>query len=415
VSGQTSGLAPCGVRHVAMTAPFTPIAAEAGERAVYAVFWREGRPAGGLVLLSGELPVPAAAVPTLAAAAIGRSVAMMTPEPAAKAEGEAGDHAAGLPVPPTVSVVVCTRDRAQDLGRCLASLSRCTPAPAEIVVVDNAPSDDATKAVVRLHPNVRYLREPRAGLSHARNTGVRAASGTIVAFTDDDVEVSADWIARLAAPFADPEVACVTGIVLPADLSGEAACLFEFTVGAFGKEFAPKRYDRTFLDREWWRAPDVWRVGAGASMAIRREAFAEVGLFDPRLGAGASGCSEDSEFWFRLLQAGRVCIYDPAAVVFHHHRSDLAGLSRQLRAYTRGHVVALFVQFAQDRRPCHLVRVFAIMPWHFLTTFIRALRQQDRARLAVVVPQFRGWLESPIHAVRWLRRDGPPRLAGDTP
>ena len=413
MSGQPSGLAPCGLRHVPMTAPFAPITAAAGERAVYVVFWREGRPAGGLVLLAGELPVPAAAVPALAAAAVGRSVAIMTPEPEKETEGASEDDAGGSGSLPTVSVVVCTRDRAEDLNRCLVSLSRCTPAPAEIIVVDNAPTNGTTEAVVRLHPGVRYVREPRAGLSHARNTGVRTAAGSIIAFTDDDVEVSTDWIVRIAAPFADPEGACVTGIVLPADLSGEAACLFEFTVGAFGKEFAPKRYERTFLDREWWRAPDVWRVGAGASMAIRRQAFAEVGLFDPRLGAGASGCSEDSEFWFRLLQAGRVCIYDPAAVVFHHHRSDLTGLSRQLRAYTRGHVVALFVQFAQDRRPCHLVRVFGIMPWHFLKTTIRALRQRDRARLAVVVPQFRGWFESPIHALRWLRRDGPPRLSGD--
>ncbi|MGZ9083900.1 MAG: glycosyltransferase family 2 protein, partial [Rhodoplanes sp.] len=287
-------------------------------------------------------------------------------------------------VPPAVSVVVCTRDRAQDLHRCLASLSRCAPAPAEIIVVDNASADDAAEAIARLYPGVRYVREPRAGLSHARNTGVRAASGGIVAFTDDDVEVSADWIARLAAPFADSEVACVTGIVLPADLSGEAACLFEFALGFFNKGFSRKRYDRSFLNRKWWCAPDVWRIGGGGNMAIRRKAFVEVGLFDPRLGAGASGCSEDSEFWFRLLQAGRGCVYDPAAVVFHYHRPNHAELWRQLRAYTRGHVIALFIQFAQDHRPSHLVRVFALMPWYYLQTAIHSLRQGDCDSLALI-------------------------------
>lgn len=423
MTGQTSGLAPCGVRHVPMIAPFTPIVAEAGERAVYAVFWRKGRPAGGQLLLRGELPVPAAAVPTLAAAASGRSVAMMTPGLEEESEGEseretkekATETSSIQRVLPSVSVVICTRDRAPDLHRCLVSLSRCVPAPGEIIVVDNAPDDDASEAVVRLHPAVRYIREPRPGLSHARNAGVRASSGAIVAFTDDDVEVSAEWIARIAAPFSDSEIACVTGIVLPADLSGDGACLFEFTIGAFGKEFRRRRYDRAFLQREWWHAPDVWRIGAGANMALRREIFAKIGLFDPRLGAGASGCSEDSEFWFRLLHRGHVCLYDPAAVVYHYHRPDRIGLSRQLRAYSRGHVVALFVQYAQDRRPCHLVRAFVILPWYYLKSAIRALRQHDRDRLALIVPQLRGWLESPIHALRWLRRDGPPRLAGDTP
>lgn len=416
MSVRNAVLAPCGIRHVAMTPPFTAIVAEPGERAVYAVFWRKGRPAGGQVLLRGELPVPAEAVSTLAAVAAGRSVATTMSEWAERSEAGASenDTADETPTPPSslaaVSVVVCTRDRVQDLSRCLASLKRCAPAPAEIIVVDNAPVDDETEAAVRLHPGVRYVREPRPGLSHARNAGIRAAAGAVIAFTDDDVEVSTSWIARIAAPFADPEIACVTGIVLPADLSGDAACLFEFTIGAFGKEFRKRRYDQTFLEKKWWRALDVWRIGAGANMAIRREVFAKVGLFDPRLGAGASGCSEDSEFWFRLLHNGHVCLYDPAAVVYHYHRPDRTGLARQLRAYSRGHVVALFVQYAQDRRLNHLVRVFAIMPWYYVMSTARALRQRDRDNLAVLLPQFLGWLGSPFSALRWLRRGGPPRL-----
>ena len=402
---RAADLAPCGVRHVPLAGPFAPIEAAPGERAVYAVFWRHGRPAGVRILLSGELPVPAAAVPPLAADAVGPILAV---------EEEAA-FAAPQPLSKTVSVVICTRNRPEDLTRCLASLERCVPSPSEVIVVDNAPGNDATEQAVRAFPGIRYVREDRPGLSHARNAGVWAATGEIVAFTDDDVELPEEWIARLTAPFADPEVASVTGLVLPAELATDAACLFEFAIGGLGKSLLRRRFDPSYLRTDWWRPPDVWKIGAGANMAMRRAAFAEVGLFDPRLGAGASGCSEDSEFWFRLLRTGHACLYDPAAVVFHHHRGDRAALSRQLRAYIRGHVVALFVQFLQDRRPAHLIRAFAIMPWYYFKQTIAALRRRDRELLAIVLSQFRGWLEGPFQALIWLRRDGPPRLAPSHP
>jgi GT2 family glycosyltransferase len=397
MSVTTAALAPCGVWHVSVRTPFAPIEAAPDQPAVYVVFWREGRPAGAKVLLAGELPVPAPAVPALAADAVVGTLL----EAALPAAGEA----------PPVSVVVATRDRPADLRRCLASIVRCDPAPAEVIVVDNAAAGGGeTAAVVAGFPALRYLHEPRPGLSHARNTGVRAARSPIVAFTDDDVEVAPDWLGRLTMAFADPAVACVTGSVLPARLDSAAACLFEFEAGGLGKKFTRRRIDPGFLRAGWRRAPAVWNIGAGANMAIRRAAFAEVGLFDPRLGAGASGCSEDSELWFRLLRAGHVCFYDPAAVVFHHHRDDRAALTRQLRAYTRGHVVALFVQFAQDRRPGHLIRAFAVLPWYYLKLAVHALRTRDPGLLAVVRPQFLGCLEGPFHALAWLRREGPPRL-----
>lgn len=326
MNNQSRELAPCGVRHVAITAPFEPITAEAGERSLYVVFWRHGRPIGSRLLLAAELPVPAVAVPALAADAAGRAEAM-------NERVEAPSEKLGPPR--RVSVVVCTRDRPEDLRRCLTALVRCTPAPAEILVVDNAPTNDVGAQVAQAFPAVRYIREPRPGLSHARNTGTQAAVGEIVAFTDDDVEVAPDWIARGAAPFDDPAVACVTGVVLPASLSEDAACRFEFEIGGFGKELASRRFDAAALDRGWWRAPEVWKIGAGANMMVRRQVFAEIGLFDPRLGAGASGCSEDSELWFRLLRAGRVCRYDPAAVVFHHHRPDWPALAPAPRLRSR--------------------------------------------------------------------------------
>jgi len=391
------GLAPCGVRHVNLDGGDRTIAAGPGERAVYAVFWRGGRPVADRLFVAAELPVPGPAVAALAAdamAAIGSDPA--TPPP----EG---------PVP-AVSVVVCTRDRPESLARCLASLACCDPAPAEILVVDNNPDSEATRRTVAGLAGIRWIAEPRPGLSHARNRGVEAAASGVVAFTDDDVEVTPDWIARLAAPFADPLVACVTGAVLPADLTGEGACLFEFSSGGLNNGFARRRHDAGFLRREWWKSPPVWTIGAGANMAIRRSAFATVGLFDPRLGAGASGCSEDSELWFRLLRAGLACVYDPAAVVHHHHRQDRAGLFRQMRAYLRGHVVALFVQFGQDRQVSHLLRPFVMLPNHYLRLMLGAVGRGDWSGARMIWVQMLGCAEGPLDALRRLRQPGPPRL-----
>ena len=84
-------------------------------------------------------------------------------------------------------------------------------------------------------------------------------------------------------------------------------------------------------------------------MAFRREAFERVGLFDERLGAGAAGCSEDSELWYRLLAEGHQCRYAPTAVVFHYHRTHWEELRHQTYSYMRGHVAALFFQFDRYR------------------------------------------------------------------
>jgi GT2 family glycosyltransferase len=395
-AAEIARVAPCAIRHIDLEQPLPDLQVGPGEGGLYAVFWRQGRPVGMLLFARAELPVTASALASVAATTVGTQ---SDPDPVPETEGR-GD----------VSVVICTRDRPQDLARCLKSLLDCSPGPLEILVVDNAPQDDLTRNLVSGFAGVTYLREPLRGLSHARSCGARAARGGIVAFTDDDVEVSSNWIARVSAPFDDPEVACVTGLVLPATLSSEASCLFEFQIGGFGKNVRPVRFTPDFVTPAWWRSPEVWKIGAGANMAIRRSAFAKVGLFDPRLGAGASGCSEDSEFWFRLLRAGSVCQYDPAAVVFHYHRADRNALARQLRPYACGHVVALYASFLQDRRIGHLIRVFMVIPLYYCGLLADALVRRDRTALSLLFPQLRGFMDGHLQAVRWLRKDGPPPL-----
>lgn len=259
-----------------------------------------------------------------------------------------------------VSVVICTHERPDVLQKCLATLGRLEDRPLEVIVVDNAPRSDATRAVVESFPGVLHVLEPRMGLSYARNAGIQASRGDIIAFTDDDVEVTAGWIRELSRPFADPDVMCATGLVIPAELETRDQALFERWLG-FHRGYNRLRFGKAWLHR-FRTSPPVWSIGAGANMAIRRAAFEVTGYFDTRLGAGASGCSEDSEFWYRVLAAGYWCEYTPAAYVLHHHRADRAGLMRQMRLYARGHATALIAQFGRHKDVGNLIRLFLVLP-----------------------------------------------------
>lgn len=212
---------------------------------------------------------------------------------------------------PAVAVVLCTWNRAALLeGALRALVTQFDAPPHEIVVVDNA-STDATRAVVErfssAHPHVRYVFEPSAGLSHARNAGVRATSAPAVAFTDDDVRVAPTWLRAIASALERyPGTACLGGPVLP-----------EWT-----------------RDAPLWLTPDQWSaLGVqnhglepfkvdparpvcliGANLVIRRDAIAATGPFNPavqRVGDGI-GSTEDHEYHVRIWATGRHGMYEPS-------------------------------------------------------------------------------------------------------
>lgn len=270
-----------------------------------------------------------------------------------------------------ISVIVCTRDRPEILTRCLQSLLLLSPSPYEIIVVDNSPSTPETAQVVEQFPTVNYILENQSGLSYARNTGISHATGTIVAFTDDDVMVKSNWIERLCFSFKRPEVMAVTGLILPIELETEAQVLFEQEHG-WGN-YKPTLFDSSFFAQTYQYGAPVWKIGAGANMAFRKIVFEQLGNFDQRLGAGASGCSEDSEIWYRILAAGGACLYDPTVVVEHRHRRNLPELKSQLYQYMKGHVVALLIQFFRYHHWGNLYRLFFGLPRHYLGTLCMGL------------------------------------------
>lgn len=300
-----------------------------------------------------------------------------------------------------VSLVICTRDRPKELARCLASLPRQTRVPDEIVVVDNASLTAETREVCR-KADVCYVREPRPGLDIARNTGALKSTGDIVAYTDDDVVLHPRWLERLVAAFERPDIWAVTGLVLPAELATPAQWHFERYWG-FGRGFERTDFDREFLERHGRYGCPTWLIGAGASMAFRKSAFAKTGLFDERLDVGAAGCSGDSEIWHRVLHCGGICRYEPSAVAFHYHRRDWGGLQKQIRAYMRGHSAALLVQYERSGRKGNLRRLLVSFPAFYARRLIKQLALRRDPSSLLIRQEIAGLLSGVLFYLRTPR------------
>jgi GT2 family glycosyltransferase len=177
---------------------------------------------------------------------------------------------------------------------------------------------------------------------------------------------------RIEGAFDAKEIWAVTGLILPAELETEAQCIFE-KVWTFGRGFQRRDFGPLFFSDTRKQVCPAWEIGAGANMAFRREVFDKIGGFDERLDAGAAGCSGDSEFWYRILHAGGVRRYEPSAVLYHFHRRTPEGLRAQIRAYMRGHVAALLVQYERTGERGNLRRIYRSLPKWYLRQGLRRL------------------------------------------
>ncbi|MFJ8112570.1 glycosyltransferase [Streptomyces sp. NPDC096132] len=248
--------------------------------------------------------------------------------------------AAAVPGVVPATVVIATRERSEQLAHALDSLLAQDHPDFEIVVVDNAPVTDATRELVerKYAERVRYVTEPVPGLAVAHNTGVAAAHGEVIAFTDDDVVADPRWLTELTTPFAaDPGLGCATGLILPARLRTPAQVLLE-SHGGFAKGFAPRTYDPADPPAGEPLFPfTAGRFGSGANMAFRTDALRAVGGFDPATGAGTLARGGDDLYGFvRVLAAGHRLHYTPYALVWHHHRETWRDLETQAYGYGAG-------------------------------------------------------------------------------
>lgn len=271
-----------------------------------------------------------------------------------------------LPSSCDVSVVICTRNRAQQLQQCLERLQQQVCKPAEIIVVDNASATDDTRKVTEAFAGVRYVREDIPGLDYARNRGALEAKTDLIAYTDDDTIPNPYWVFRVYETFRDPSIAAMTGLVIAASLKTEAEIIFE-KYWPFNRGYLTKLYDYHFFSANLKTGPPVWEIGAGANMAFRKDIFEEVGYFDERLDVGAAGCSGDSEQWYRILANGFNIVYNPLAVVEHAHRHSIKDLKKQLYGYMRGFTVAILIQYQTFGHVGNLRHLIKVFPFYYLT------------------------------------------------
>ncbi len=358
-AGAGNGFRPIKILDIELTRPLPDIEAvdeESGRRfgGAFCLVRQEGRPIGVL-----EVPFDGGGISARELEARLSSVVdpRMPDPPATQA----------LPTPPPpISVVVATRDRAASLRACLDSLLRQDYPSFDIVVVDSAPASAETAELISMHyastGRVRYVHEHRPGLGLAHNCGLSYVFSPIVAFTDDDVVVDTRWLSTLAAGFADDRVACVTGLILPAELETRAQVWTE-RHGGFGKGFARKAFT---LDEGRAESPlfpyAAGQLGSGANMAFRTDALRRAGGFDPALGAGtlARG-GDDLASFVAIVQAGHTLVYEPEAIVWHHHRRSEDGMRRQAYGYGVG-LGAYLTKIAVDRPAAVLDYVRGMRP-----------------------------------------------------
>jgi glycosyltransferase involved in cell wall biosynthesis len=228
----------------------------------------------------------------------------------------------------TLSVIVCTYNRCEKLGRALAALDELeipSGFDAEIVVVDNN-SRDATRQVVesfasRSRLPTRYVFEAAQGLSYARNCGIREARGSLLANTDDDCIVDRQWLVEISCEFeANPEVGVVGGRVDLFDPKAQPICI------------------RPWPDRA--RCNDVDEILhriMGANLTFRREVVRKIGGFDPALGGTKGATADDVDFIYRARRVGFGVAYLPTARVRHDHgRYSDTDVARMGRSYLKG-------------------------------------------------------------------------------
>jgi len=243
---------------------------------------------------------------------------------------------------PPITVVICTRNRPNDLRRCLRSVQEQRYPHLRVLVVDNAPTDDATEKVVHefvgRRVEVERIVEPRPGLSRARNAAVAACPGEILAWLDDDEVADPYWLAEVARALAEhPDADVVSGMIVPAELETEPQLWFEeFGGHSKGRGFTPDVFSPETAYRQSPLYP-LPAFGTGANMVFRPGVIESFGGFDPALGAGTAAMgSEDTLAFMKVLYGGGKVAYQPTALVRHYHRRDLEGLRRQLIGYGVG-------------------------------------------------------------------------------
>ena len=247
---------------------------------------------------------------------------------------------------PKVSVIVPIYNGEADLPdliNCLKAQTYPTDR-VEYLLVDNASSDRTAailEATAQNSPGFRHLTENQIQSSYAaRNTGIRAATGEILAFTDADCRPQPHWLSDLIPPFQDPTIGIVAGEI----------------VGVPGRTLLEKYAEKQdILSQKYTLAHPFCPYGQTANLAIRREAFKQVGLFRPSLTTGG-----DVDICWRIQRESAWKIFFAStAIVQHRHRSTLEELKKQLQRYGRSN------RYLHELHGVDLMREFTVQEYFY--------------------------------------------------
>ena len=235
---------------------------------------------------------------------------------------------------PILSVLICTRNRADKLKRAVDSVLANSFTDFELIVVDQSTDGMTAAALATIDDSrLRYIHTDTVGVAKSRNRAAREGRAEILVYTDDDCVCDREWLASIHAEFqANPTVLAVYGRVIPYG-SNEGMicpCINEST-------------ERLVLEGP---AIPALALGGGNNMAFRKDVFRKVGLFMESLGPGTRlNHAEDTEFSFRVLFNRCKVVYSPVPLVQHDKWLDRAGFAELMKGAMRG-VALVFLAYS---------------------------------------------------------------------
>lgn len=283
-----------------------------------------------------------------------------------------------------ISVVVCTYNRCDSLKDTLDSLLNQKDKKLfdyEVIVVDNN-SKDKTKEVVqdympKFNGRLKYILEPRSGKSYALNSGISAAKGEIIAFTDDDCLPQKEWLSRIRQMFKNNDK---LDVVL-----GEAIW---------------DNGERMYREQAFLR-------GNGLNMIFKRKSLDELGGFDVSLGPGSCGCSsEDRDLVYRAQRMGKNITLSNKIIVVHKSRKNHQEKLRFMYRDCKGRIIAWLKYVLREGNIFALKNIYWNIRWAFfgLVTAINNRNKKDiQLKLVQLLGMFIGILRGMWLWLIWLR------------
>jgi len=218
----------------------------------------------------------------------------------------------------TVTVLICTYNRHLLLRQCLTSLIKDSQEKPDEVVIVNGGDQQADRVAEEFIGNhsvqIKLIKIVNKNLANSRNVGLEHCTKDIIAFTDDDVRLTGDWIKKIKELHQNHPQAGVIG--------GKVDSVTKRFLDKVADEIVfPSKEDRGYV-----------RTIPGANVSYKGEVIDKTGEFDERMFRG-----EDVDYNFRVIKAGYNILYEPQRLVYHYHRATWKGLVRQIFMYGRAY------------------------------------------------------------------------------